>query len=143
MNRLIYILFFIGLLSCNTGNSQNNNYKVISQNQLTNLKVKDHAFLDCMYQDPYFPDFLVDRCKNVLLNLCNEIEKQKPENLDGLYLLTHWSTNEINNLQEDFFEHNSEIETVARECLAIDFEYIAKAYGYDADIEALIATREW
>ena len=45
--------------------------------------------------------------------------------------------------QNEFFENNSEIETGARECLAMDFEFVAKTYGYDADIEELIATREW
>ncbi|MPN01681.1 hypothetical protein SDC9_148892 [bioreactor metagenome] len=36
------------------------------------------------------------------------------------------------------------METAARECIAADFEAIAKAYGFeDADVEELIALREW
>jgi hypothetical protein len=46
-------------------------------------------------------------------------------------------------LQNEFFENGSEIESVARDCLAFNFEYIAISYGFDAEIEMLIATREW
>jgi len=46
-------------------------------------------------------------------------------------------------LQEEFYENDSEIETAARECIAMDFEFIAKSYGFEADSEELIATRDW
>lgn len=116
---------------------------MIDQTELTNSKVKEYSFLDCMYQDSYFPTFLVDKCKNVLLDLCNDIETNKPASLGQLYKLTHASTDKLNDLQEEFFENNSEIETGARECLAENFEFIAEAYGFEADIEELIATRDW
>jgi hypothetical protein len=57
--------------------------------------------------------------------------------------LTHAATDEFNTLAEAFYEHDSEIETVARECIAGDFAFVASAYGFDADIEELIATRDW
>ena len=116
---------------------------MIEPTELSNAKIKEHNFLDCMYQDPYFPTFLVDKCKSVLLKLCQTIETNKPKNLEELYTLTQASTLELNELQEEFFEHDSEIETGARECLAMDFEFVAKAYGYDADVEELIGTRDW
>lgn len=48
-----------------------------------------------------------------------------------------------NYLQEDFDENDIEIETVARECIGADFEFISASYGFkDADIEELIATRD-
>lgn len=97
-----------------------------------------------MYGDSYFPTFLVDKCKVILLNLCGEIEATKPKELDAFYKLTHAATNQLNGLEDEFFENNSEIETAARECLAINFEFIAVAYGFNnADIEELIATRDW
>ena len=49
----------------------------------------------------------------------------------------------FNDLQEDFEEADSEIETGAREAIAEDFAFVAKAYGFEADREELIATREW
>ncbi len=133
----------IAFTSCNSGKSQTLTDKMTKQTELTNAKLKDYAFLDCMYNDSYFPKFLVDKCKNILLNLCGDIETDKPKNLTELYTLTHRATNEINNLQDEFFKNDSEIETGARECLGADFDYIAKAYGFDADIEELIATRDW
>jgi hypothetical protein len=45
-------------------------------------------------------------------------------------------------LQQEFEEQGSEIETAARECIAADFEAIAKAYGFeDADVKADRSTR--
>ncbi len=35
------------------------------------------------------------------------------------------------------------LETVARECIGRDFDFIAKAYGFETDPETIIATREW
>lgn len=63
---------------------------------------------------------------------------------DELYALTHAATEEINDLEEAFAEEGSEIETGARESICNDFAVIAKAYGFvNADIEKLVATREW
>lgn len=83
-------------------------------------------------------------CEDVLVNLCHEIEQHKPSDTDALYALTHKATEQINELEEVFEENGSEIETVARETIAEDFVRIADAYGFtDADIEELIAPREW
>tara|TARA_R110002050_G_scaffold39891_2_gene97869 strand:+ start:5402 stop:5833 length:432 start_codon:yes stop_codon:yes gene_type:complete len=143
MRTLIYPLLFLALISCNSIKPENSETKMIVQKDLANPQVKDHQFLDCMYQDSYFPKFLVDKCKFILLNLCLEIENQKPSNHEELYRLSHAATNSINYLEDEFFENGSEIETAARECLAMDFEFIAVAYGFEADVEELIATREW
>lgn len=97
-----------------------------------------------MYEDPYFPNHLVDKAKAILVNLCFQIEDEKPENLEELYRLTHSATEKFNDLQEEFEDNDSEIETVARDCIGTDFEFIATSYGFeDADIEELIATRDW
>jgi hypothetical protein len=97
-----------------------------------------------MYKDTYFPKKCVDHGKEILIDLCFFIEETKPKNLEELYELTHGSTDKFNELQEEFDENGSEIETAARECIAADFEFIAHAYGFEnADIEELIATRDW
>lgn len=117
---------------------------MITQNELTNTTLKNHVFLNEMFRDPFFPNFLVEKCKNILLDFCNNIEDSRPTSLDELYELSHESTERLNLLEDEFNEHNSEIETAARECLALNFEIIANAYGYeDADIEELLAPREW
>ena len=74
---------------------------------------------------------------------CDSIELEKPRDLQALYALTHAATDEFNALAEAFYEHDSEIETAARECIAEDFGFIASTYGFDADIEEMIATRDW
>ena len=143
MKKSAYILLLILIAGCQLSSSQNVNMKTVKQTELTNINIKNYNFLDCMYQDSYFPTFLVDKCKNILLNLCSEIESKKPNSLKELYGLTHSSTNQINALQNEFFENNSEIETGARECFGANFEFISKTYGFDADTEELIATRDW
>lgn len=111
--------------------------------QLSNPEAIKYEFLKEMYEDGYFPDFLVDKGKKILMNLCFQIETIQPKSLDELYKLTHLSTDEFNDLQEEFGENESELETVARDCIAVDFENLAKIYGFDADIEELTATRDW
>lgn len=110
---------------------------------ITNEKLLSHAFLSGMYQDSYFPKALVDKGKQILVRLCEKIESHKPKDLDGLYALTHAATGEFNLLAEEFEENGSEIETAARECIGEEFRFIAEAYGFDADSEELIATRDW
>ena len=111
---------------------------------ITNQEIQHYPFLKEMYDDGYFPDFLVDKGKDILLRLCENIETQKPENLEALYTLTHAATDEFNDLAELFYENDSEIETAARDCIGTDFYELVKRYGYaDADIEELIASRDW
>ncbi|WP_353171221.1 DUF5713 family protein [Acinetobacter rudis] len=111
---------------------------------IQNTVVLQHAFLEQMYNDAYFPNHLVDQVKDILLKLCGQIETEQPQDLDSLYALTHQATEKINDLQEAFDEENSEIETVARESIAEEFDFIAEAYNFkDADIEELIAPRDW
>ncbi|WP_224998748.1 DUF5713 family protein [Cesiribacter sp. SM1] len=115
----------------------------MSQNTIKNEQLRNHEFLSDMYQDDYFPDFLVDKGKAILVELCLQIESQQPQSLVELYTLTHAATDRFNDLGEEFDEHDSELETAARESIAADFEFIAKAYGFEADTEELIATRDW
>lgn len=108
------------------------------------LKVDSSKLLKGMYQDGYFPDFLVDKVRDLLLDACREIEAEKPTTHEELYAITCRATEKINNLQDEFFENGSEIETVARDDIAVTFGYIAKTYGFpDADLEKLVATRDW
>lgn len=115
----------------------------IKQTTLANEAVRNHSFLKGMYEDSYFPDHLVDKGTDILVSLCAQIEAQQPQDLEELYQLTHAATDAFNDLQEEFEDNDSEIETVARDCIGQDFDFIAQAYGFEADVEELIATREW
>ncbi|MFJ9074563.1 DUF5713 family protein [Streptomyces sp. NPDC102278] len=112
--------------------------------QLTNQQITSRAFLRPLYADSYFPNHVLDRGREILLRLCERIEAEKPADLTALYALTHAATEEFNALDGEFEKAGSAIETVAREEIAEDFWYVASAYGFaDADVEALIATRDW
>lgn len=121
----------------------NINAQSMNQNGLNNEKVKNYEFLEEMYKDDYFPNTLVNKGKQILIDLCAKIESEYPKSPEELYSLTQAATDQFNDLQEEFNKHDSEIETAARECIASDFEFIAKAYGFKADTEMLIATRDW
>ena len=131
---LYSIILFLTLVSCQLKQNQ--------QMELTNKTMTEYSFLKEMYNDPFFPNNLVDKGKQILIDLCYQIESEKPKNLEELYKLSHNATDKFNDLQEEFYENESEIETAARESIAMDFEFTSNAYGFKADIEELIATRD-
>lgn len=101
-------------------------------------------FLQPLYADTYFPHHIVDKAKAILTRLCERIEAEQPSDLADLYVLTQVATEEFNHLEVEFEAAGSEIETVAREEIAEDFWFVASSYGFtDADVEELIATRNW
>ena len=107
-----------------------------------NEKVRQRTLLEPMLRDGYFPNHLVKKAQRLLLELAARIEQEAPQG-EAVYALTHATTKSFNQLQEEFFEANSEIETVAREAIAAEFRFILEAYGYDVDIETAIAPRDW
>jgi len=109
-----------------------------------NAKAAARPFLRLLCQDSYYPDAVVDEGAAILVRLCERIEAEQPAGLAALYALTGAATEEFNALEAEFEAAGSEIETVAREAIAEDFWFVAQAYGFvDADIEELIAPREW
>jgi hypothetical protein len=110
---------------------------------IENVEMINYHFLEEMYADDYFPNFIVDKGREILVNLCEAIELEKPKSLNELYKLTHAATEKFNSLADEFYENDSEIETAARECIGADFGNISKSYGFEADGEELIATRDW
>mgnify|MGYP000032359713 CR=1 FL=1 len=145
MKNKLYIFALLLVFSCKADKSEffQNNPGKMKKTEIRNETINNHQLLSCMYEDDYFPNFLVDKCKNILMNFCEQIELTNPKDLKELYRLSHDATNDINDLQEEFDESGSEIETGARECLAENFEFIAITYGFKADIEELIGTRDW
>jgi hypothetical protein len=112
--------------------------------QINNEKIKSYDILAGMYKDSYFPTFLVDKVKDILIELCEKIETEEPKDINSLLVLTHAATEKINDLESEFEENDSELETVARDIMAENFEYIVRAYDFlDVDIENVIAPRNW
>jgi hypothetical protein len=109
---------------------------------IENDKVREHTFLQPMLADTYFPKHLVGKGQDLLRRLAERIEHEAPEG-KAVYELTQATTEAFNELQEEFAEADSEIETAAREAIAGDVQFILNAYGYDVDIEEAIANRDW
>lgn len=103
---------------------------------------EDYELLEDMYRDEYFPDFLVDKVKALIQEvIClletgeRDLEKIQ-DKFDEIIL-------EINDLEDEFEENDSEIETAARESIGETVEYILKWFDIDIDVEEAIREREW
>lgn len=102
----------------------------------------NYVLLKDMYEDGYFPDFLVDKVKDIILNVVIYLETGEKdiikiqEKLDEMTIA-------INDLQDEFDENDSEIETVARESIGISVKYVLQWFGIDIDIEEAIRERDW
>jgi hypothetical protein len=109
---------------------------------IQNAKVREHTLLKPMLADSYFPGHLVEKGQDLLRQLAERIEREAPEG-NAVYGLTRTTTEAFNKLAEEFWEADSEIETVAREAIGADVAFILEAYGYDVDIEEAIGNRDW
>jgi hypothetical protein len=109
---------------------------------IQNEKVREHTLLKPMLADAYFPGHLVEKGQDLLRQLAERIEREAPEG-EAVYVLTQSTAEAFNELQEEFWQADSEIETAAREAIAADVEFILKAYGYDVNIEKAIGNRDW
>lgn len=101
-----------------------------------------YVLLKEMYEDDFFPDFLVDEVRELILPVIETLESGEtaPEviqqELDAM-------TQGINDLCEVFEENDSEIETCARESIAQTVMDILEWFEIDIDIEDALAEREW
>ena len=77
----------------------------------------NYKLLDEMYQDNYYPAFLVDKVKDELQKVIDLLENGETDT-EVVQETLDEAVCGINDLQEVFDEHDSEIETVARECIA-------------------------
>lgn len=143
LSFIFAVAFAVTMLGCTSDPDSTGPKGSPSQMAITNAKVADYGFLEDMYADDYYPDFLVDKCREILVNLCVQIETWKPSTDAELFQLTHAATELINSLADEFDDHDSELETGAREALGKDFTFIAEAYGFDVDTEEVMAPREW
>ena len=88
----------------------------------------NYKLLDEMYQDDYYPTFLVDKVKDELQKVIDLLESGETDT-DAVQEMLDEAVCGINNLQEEFDENDSEIETVARECIAATVAYILEWFG--------------
>ena len=102
----------------------------------------DYKLLNEMHQDEYYHDFLVDKVKDALQKVIDLLENGETdtevvqEKLDEVVCA-------INDLQEEFDENDSEIETVARDCIGVTVAYILEWFNIPIDTEDAIRERDW
>ena len=102
----------------------------------------NYKLLDEMYRDEYYPNFLVDKVKDELQKVIDQLEGGET-NIEAVKEMLDEAVCGINDLQEEFDEHDSEIETVARECIAADVAYILEWFDIPIDTEEAIRERDW
>ena len=102
----------------------------------------NYKLLDEMYQDEYYPDFLVDEVRDALQKVVDLLESGET-NTEVVQETLDEAVSSINDLQEEFDENDSEIETVARECIAADVAYILEWFDIPIDTEEAIRERGW
>jgi len=103
---------------------------------------KSYELLKDMYSDEYFPTKCVDKIKLTIQKVIDFLEEGQvdkkiiQEKLDEM-------TRAINDLQDDFDENGSELETVARDSIGVTVDYILVWFSIDIDGEDAIAERDW
>jgi len=101
-----------------------------------------YKLLDDMYKDEYFPNFLVDKIKVLIQNVISFLETGE-KNLEKIQDKFDAMTLAINDLQEEFEDNNSELETGARESIGETVDYILKWFDIGIDVEDAIGQRDW
>lgn len=102
----------------------------------------DFAYLSDMYNDGYYPDFLVDKVKAEIQRVASFLEdgnhttEQIQEQFDAMTIA-------INDLQDEFEENDSEIETGAREDIGDTVQRLINFFELDIDCETAIRMRDW
>ena len=76
----------------------------------------NYKLLDEMYQDDYYPAFLVDKVKDELQKVIDLLEGGETD-IEVIQNTLDKAVCGINDLQDEFYENDSEIETVARDCI--------------------------
>ena len=105
-------------------------------------KFNKGLYLIDMYNDDYFPNFLVDKIKVLLMSGVELLENGECD-IEKIQNKFDEITMGINDLQEEFFDNDSELETGARESIAQTVVDIIKHFNLNIDVEELIRERDW
>lgn len=103
---------------------------------------EQYKLLEDMYQDGYFPDFLVDKVKALVQAVIVFLENGERD-LEKIQKKFDVMTEAINDLEEEFEENDSELETAARDSIGETVAYILNWFDIDIDVEEAIRMRDW
>lgn len=102
-----------------------------------------YVLLQNMFEDTYYPQFLVEKIKWQFIHLIEFLEGTDVKELSLIQDKLDEFTIFINNLQQEFWDQDSEIETVASESITNTLEYILNWFKVDVGIEDALREREW
>ena len=102
----------------------------------------NYKLLEEMYQDEYYPDFLVDKVKEELQKVIDLLESGETDT-EVVQETLDEAVCGVNDLQEEFDENDSEIETVAGECIAAAVAHILEWFNIPIDTEEAVRERDW
>ena len=102
----------------------------------------NYKLLDEMYQDNYYPTFLVDKVKDELQKVIDLLESGEND-IEVVQETLDKAICGINDFQEEFDENDNEIETLTRECIAATVDYILEWFGIPIDTEEAIRKGDW
>ncbi|GAA4879578.1 DUF5713 family protein [Paenibacillus vulneris] len=102
----------------------------------------DFQYIKDMYDDDFFPKFLVDKVKAELVKVVDFLEQGNTD-IDDIQSKLDIAISTINDIAEEFYENESEIETVARESIAQTVEDILAYFNIEIDTEEAIRNRDW
>lgn len=103
---------------------------------------EEYQLLSVMYRDDYYPNFLVDKIKEELQKVIELLESGEKD-LSVIQAKFDEVTLAINDLEEEFAENDSDLETIAREDIADSVEYILNWFEIPIDVEEAIRERTW
>lgn len=103
---------------------------------------ENYVLIEDMVNDDYYPKFLVEKIKELIIPIISLLENGET-NKDTIQNKLDEMTLAINDLQEDFEDNDSEIETVARESIADTIGYIMEWFYIDIDMETALRERAW
>lgn len=102
----------------------------------------DYSYLKDMYSDDYYPIHLVDKVRDEIKKVVSFLEMGVTD-IDQIQEKFDEMTVAINELQEEFWDSDSEIETVARDSIATDVIKILEFFEIDIDVEDALGERDW
>lgn len=103
---------------------------------------KNYKLLDKMYQDKYYPDFIVNKVKDEIQKVIELLENGETD-IEIIQGKLDEAVCAINDLQEEFWDNNSEIETMARDCIGETVVYMLDWFNILIDVEEALRERDW
>jgi len=102
----------------------------------------DFEFLPDMYEADYFPNSEVDKVKAAIQKVVTYLEKGET-NTKKIQKKLDDMTWTINELQDDFADHDSEIETGGRESIFETIDRILIHFKVPIDSTEALRNRDW